>query len=202
MTYAGPGDAESARTRTGGVPLAPAGFEWPRCAECGRVMQFLAQLRLSDVDPAETGVFWVFMCPNADGTCQTWDPVAGANRAGVFAAADLTPAAAPGEGTPLLGAVSDVELATVDIDDYQEARRRWYEQTGRQPGEVLGQLGGRPEWIQAEEVPDCPVCGQPMTFVAQLEEGYDHEHSANYGGGTAYAFRCRDDATGAFLWQQ
>lgn len=202
MIYAGPGDAESAVTRTGGIPVVPAGFQWPHCGECGRAMTFLAQIRLAEVDPADDGMFAVFMCGNDDGTCQTWEPFGGANHAYVFPPGPSAPAAVPADGAPLLGAVSAVELTVVDGDEYQAARRQWYERTGRQPGEVLGQLGGRPEWIQAEEVPACPVCGEPMTFVAQLEEGYEHEHSANYGGGTAYAFRCRRDATGAFLWQQ
>jgi hypothetical protein len=31
VTYAGPAAAHASGTRTGGVPLTPLGFEWPRC---------------------------------------------------------------------------------------------------------------------------------------------------------------------------
>ncbi|TKA10985.1 hypothetical protein FCI23_13535 [Actinacidiphila oryziradicis] len=58
MTYAGPAGPRSSATRTGGVPLAPAGFLWPRCAKsswvqgdetpscplCARPMGFVARV--------------------------------------------------------------------------------------------------------------------------------------------------------------
>ena len=44
MTYTGPVDDLAPVTRTGGVPLVPAGFTWPQCAECSGPMRFLAQL--------------------------------------------------------------------------------------------------------------------------------------------------------------
>ena len=43
-----------------------------------------------------------------------------------------------------------------------------------------------------------------MTFVAQIEEGFDSESTANFGGGCAYLFGLGCDCellSGKFLWQ-
>ena len=62
MTYAGIAAPDASGTRTGGVPLTPPGFEWPRCRECEGAMQFLAQVRLADADPGSTGLLSIYMC--------------------------------------------------------------------------------------------------------------------------------------------
>ena len=38
-------------------------------------------------------------------------------------------------------------------------------------GDELSQLGGQPTWVQYHEYPPCPKCGEPMTFLAQVDEG-------------------------------
>src|ERR1043166_6013940 len=65
---------------------------------------------------------------------------------------------------------------------------------------VVGKLGGRPLWVQADETPKCS-CGRKMTFVAQLEG--DAGGGINFGDtGTGYAFACpRCKAKAKFLWQ-
>jgi uncharacterized protein YwqG len=30
-------------------------------------------------------------------------------------------------------------------------------------------LGGQPDWIQGDQTPHCSSCGEPMTFVAQID---------------------------------
>lgn len=39
-------------------------------------------------------------------------------------------------------------------------------------------LGGDPDWVQEDEVPDCPSCGEKMTFVAQLDS-IEHDSPFN-----------------------
>jgi hypothetical protein len=39
-------------------------------------------------------------------------------------------------------------------------------------------LGGKPDWVQADETPKCPDCDQPMTFVAQIDS-VEHDWQAN-----------------------
>jgi hypothetical protein len=190
MTYSGEVAPDSGGTRTGGLPLVHDDFAWPDCATCEGPMQFLAQLRLDGRD-----VLHVFMCQNDPGLCDEWDPTAGGNRAFVLPANGVA-ATPPPNGETQLGAVSGVEIVYTEDRDYNEARENW----GRQR-DVLGQFGGVPSWIQADETPDCAECGDPMKFVAQLEEGHDHRTAANFGGGCAYAFRCEACRTATFLWQ-
>ncbi|MEV6897718.1 hypothetical protein [Amycolatopsis sp. NPDC051372] len=76
--------ADAPTLRTGGIPLVPDDFVWPRCRKCGGAMQFLAHL------PLEIGVVAAFFCQNDPGMCDDWDATAGANRAFLFTG-ELTP---------------------------------------------------------------------------------------------------------------
>lgn len=39
-------------------------------------------------------------------------------------------------------------------------------------------LGGKPDWIQSDETPDCPECGDTMYFVAQIDS-IEHQSKHN-----------------------
>jgi hypothetical protein len=159
-----------------------------------------------DGDAAEAaagrGVLSIFMCQNDPGLCGDWDPASGGNRALLFPRGGLAPTPVPAEGNTLLPEACGIDYVMIDADTYEEARGHWSEKSGRPLREVLGQLGGAPSWLQAEETPSCPSCAQPMGFVAQFEEGHDHSTAANFGGGgCGYAFACEPCGQGAFLWQ-
>ncbi|MFD5970621.1 hypothetical protein ACFWGR_31085 [Streptomyces sp. NPDC060311] len=209
MTYAGPVDDLAPVTRTGGVPLVPAGFTWPRCAECSGPMQFLAQLPVNAPGAQGAGaaaaaerVLSVFMCQNDPGLCDEWDPVAGGNRALLFPRAGLTPAPVPTGDETLLAETCGIDCTARDAAPYDEARGKWSQAHGRPLRDVLGQLGGTPSWVQHDETPACPSCARPMSFVAQLEEGRDDRTAMNFGGGgCGYAFACAPCEEGSFLWQ-
>lgn len=191
-------------------------------------MQFLAQVVLDDLgrpvgeDPARAGlVMALFMCQNDPGMCEDWSPTAGGNRALLFPSDALRPVPVPepegdgdgtgggaggeggdGGGVLHLGAVNAVTPVSLPVDDYAGAREEWGGRSGNSPADVLGQLGGRPDWIQGDETPACPACARPMDLVAQLEEGPDHATAMNFGGGgSAYAFACGPCTRAQFLWQ-
>ncbi|MGA5823794.1 DUF1963 domain-containing protein [Kitasatospora sp. NPDC094028] len=206
MTYAGPVDDQALVTRTGGVPLVPAGFTWPQCEACSGPMQFLAQLLVDapggqGAVPAER-VLSLFMCQNDPGACDEWESGGGGNRALLFPRAGLSAAPVPSEGVALLPETSGVDFTVVETVPYGEARIGWAEANGRSPRDVLGQLGGAPSWLQHDQTPACPSCAQPMSFEAQLEQGHDYETEMNFGGGgCGYTFTCQPCAQGSFLWQ-
>ncbi|WP_448316775.1 hypothetical protein [Streptomyces sp. CO7] len=212
MTYAGPGEPNALVTRTGGLPLAPAGTAWPTCAECEGPMQFLAQFLLDgqarpvrgDGGRAEM-VMAVFMCQTDPGMCDAWSPTGGANASFLFPVEGLTPMTVPEVDDPetvLLGACHAVRPVESPKETYGDAHEAWVRADGGEPGHVLGQLGGRPDWLQADETPSCPGCGRGMELAAQLEEGPDHATNMNFGGcGAAYAFVCGPCRGSAFLWQ-
>ncbi|WP_310727932.1 DUF1963 domain-containing protein [Streptomyces sp. N2A] len=209
MIEAGPSAPDALVTRTGGVPLAPPGTEWPCCTSCEGPMQFLAQVVLDDVGggggDGRRGALALFACQNDPGMCDDWDPNSGGNRALLFPLDALEPLPQPedDEETELvLGEVRAVVLEREPEDDYDLAREAWAARSERPQSSVLGQLGGRPAWIQADETPSCPSCARTMPFIVQLEEGPDHRTAMNFGGaGSAYAFACEWCGRASFLWQ-
>ncbi|WP_055598943.1 hypothetical protein [Streptomyces aureus] len=210
MIYDGAAPADSDVARTGGVPLAPAGFTWPMCGSCcGGPLQFFAHL------PVEDGVLSVFVCQNDPGACEFWDATSGANRVCLFPRADLQPVAVPETGVTLLPATSAIraEVVTLDpeMDDAQDelapdaydlARSGWKrepeERFGKQR-EVLGSLGGSPSYLEDDRLPTCPSCAGTMEFAAHLEEGISAQVAMNLGGQLGYVFICRACREGAFL---
>jgi hypothetical protein len=203
MVHAGAVAEDAGVTRTGGIPLVPEGFSWPSCRACEGPMRFLAQVMLGDLETsASQDVLLIFMCGNDPGMCAEWDAAAGGNQALIFTAGvRQAPAAVPADPDTMLGEVSAVQYVAVSVD-YGDARSAWAEREGRPADDVLGQLGGQPAWIQADETPSCPQCGKPMAFVVQLEEGHDYRTAANFGGaGCGYGFACQPCGTAAFLWQ-
>ena len=177
----------------GGRPSAPGGrLDWPRCRQCRGAMEFLGQLRVGG--PARLAL--VFMCQNEPGLCDEWEPYAGGNAVVLVEPTDLALVTPPAEGQTTRPERYGVDLVGTD-KDYGTAR---YE--AKRPREIVGQEGGTPTWLQADETPECPQCTKPMAFVAQIEQGPDHRTEMNFGGGgAAYVFRCVPDDTGTFLWQ-
>ncbi|WP_371099558.1 hypothetical protein [Streptomyces sanglieri] len=208
MIHDGSAPADSDVPRTGGVPLAPAGFAWPLCG-CGGPLQFFAHL------PVEDGVLSVFLCQNNPGACAFWDASSSANRVYLFPREELRPVAVPEAGLTLLPATSAIRthVVTIDPEDacdeegiepdaYDLARSGWKwepeEGFGKQR-EVLGSLGGSPSYLEDDRLPVCPSCTGTMEFAAHLEEGITRETSMNLGGQLGYVFVCRPCREGAFL---
>ncbi|MFD7451815.1 DUF1963 domain-containing protein [Kitasatospora sp. NPDC059827] len=215
MIDAGPTAPDTPVTRTGGVPLAPPGTDWPTCASCNGPMQFLAQVLLNDLDTGsrtaptrDRGILALFACQNDPGMCDDWAPTAGGNHAFLLpTTTDLRPLPLPhlpddaDETALVLGAVRAVTIEHTDQAEYDEAREAWAARTGRPDTSVLGQFGGTPAWIQGDETPTCPRCDHPMPLAVQLEEG-PHPTAMNFGGGgCAYAFTCQPCTQALLLWQ-
>ena len=151
---------------------------------------------------AGRGLLSLFMCRNEPGMCGDREPASGGNRAFVFGAEAVRTPAVPGDGVTSLGETCAIRVEDVGAEDYVAAQERWVERTGGNELDVVGQLGGRPVWVQHDETPACDGCGRPMTFVVQLQEGHDDRNAANFGGGgCGYGFRCGPCGSAAFLWQ-
>ncbi|MFJ9942589.1 hypothetical protein [Streptomyces erythrochromogenes] len=186
----GPVAPDSPVSRTGGVPLGPAGMVWPVCGACAGPLQFLAQLVL------DAGVLALFMCAHRPGGCAQWSPSAGGNLALLLPAGDLVPVPVPRGADPEVLGLGAVRAAVPS--GAGAAAEAGAATEGRA---VLGSLGGEPDWLQYDETPDCPSCARPMGFAAGLEEGPDPVTAMNFGSGRAYAHVCGGCGRAALLWQ-
>jgi len=63
---------------------------------------------------------------------------------------------------------------------------------------VASRIGGEPGWIQQDETPDCPRCGDPMAFVLQLAGTRDIDFCDE---GRLYSFACPHCSVSATLIQ-
>lgn len=196
-------DTASATLRIGGRPSVPAGFAWPHCAKCKGAMRFLGQLPRRNARTGETRLLLLFQCENRPGMCDSWDPDMAANAVLDVGIEGLGLAEVPAKGETLLECLYGGRVAVAEGHDYDGVRGGWAQAQGLGPREVVGQLGGIPSWVQADHTPNCAHCRQPMSFVAQLEQGPDAATEMNFGGGgCAYVFAC-DCAQGSakFMWQ-
>jgi hypothetical protein len=191
----------SDETVFGGLPSTRHGeVLWPACKTCKSNMQFLGQIRVTATSGNQ--LLLLFMCQAQPGLCDEWDANAGGNAVLVGGVDSLTLLPAPMNGDLVRPTRYGATCVSVDGDSYDDARNRWMSITGKGIRHVLGQLGGRPSWVQSNETPSCDQCKGSMAFIAQLEEGPDHQSAMNFGGGCAYIFQCEHcDASAKMLWQ-
>jgi hypothetical protein len=170
-------------------------FNWPICACCSLPMQFLGKIA------SENYLYQIFMCQNDPGVCEEWGPDDGGNKVIVTAISALEEVAAPSEGLTTRETEYSALAIEVQGNEYDESREQWVNENNLSYREVLGQINGAPAWLQGEEIPNCDICNKPMQFLAQLEEGPDYETAMNFGGGSAYIFKCTCSKSAKFLWQ-
>ncbi len=197
-----------AATRFRGRPLLTADTAWPTCKTCAGNMGFLGQLVVPTDRPAQPLLVSLFMCENDPGMCNEWDAGGGGNAAltvdsAVASVRDLPPEGVVGHpgswGVVPFGAASD------DPSDDLAGAVRSARGAAREP---VMWLASAPQWIQDDETPRCRLCGERMTFLAQLFAGPDQRAAFNFGdGGEGYVFSCACTTGGsrpgraAFLWQ-
>ena len=189
--------ASFSETRFGGLPVAekPQEFEWPCCAYCKLPMQFLGKIASGN------RLYQIFMCQNDPGVCEEWSPDDGGNKVVVTPLTTLASVSSPAEGETTRAEEYAAHLVTVDANDYEAARKKFTEDNNMSYRQILGQMGGSPFWLQGDDTPTCDLCQKPMHFLAQLEEGPDNKTAMNFGGGSAYVYKCDCGDCAKFLWQ-
>nr|WP_315046966.1 hypothetical protein [uncultured Campylobacter sp.] len=69
----------------------------------------------------------------------------------------------------------------------------------------LARIGGEPSWIQGAQVPRCPICGEKMEFLMQLDSelpSCEQGGEVMFGsGGILYVFWCERTRTSGFFMQ-
>jgi hypothetical protein len=181
-----PGDGPLAGSKFSGRPFLNQGEQWPVCPNCGQRMQLFVQLDLDTLpEPLRgefgSGILQMFYCTNKNPLCEmdcgAWAP---------FSKSQLVRIVQPQERIEIAAAYDDTFFPPKQIvgwqplDDYPN----WEE--GEELGvmlsdeeqEALGELGfplsgdklvGWPDWVQVIEYPDCPICGEKMRLVFQID---------------------------------
>ena len=69
----------------------------------------------------------------------------------------------------------------------------------------LARIGGEPSWIQGAQVPTCPICGEKMEFLMQLDSelpSCEQGGEVYFGsGGILYVFWCERTRVSGFFMQ-
>ncbi len=171
------------QTSFGGLPVKErnSSFEWPKCA-CGAELQYQGKIK------TDIGYEMIFMQ-----NCDDW----GGDKVIVVTSDDLEYVHPTNSQMALRETHYSTKIVVSDDSDYDTARENY----PARRRDVLGQIAGNPSWIQDDEIPNCDCCNKEMRFVAQLEEGPDHETAMNFGGGCGYLFDCEVGKTAKFVVQ-
>lgn len=100
---------------------------------------------------------------------------------------------------------SDLPIKETEIS-FSKTPERWKFQSWgcSNSRENLFRLGGEPTWIQSAEVLTCPICGEKMDFLMQLDTDLpDIEDGEVYfgSGGICYVFWCDKSKVSGYLIQ-
>lgn len=194
------------------------GEAWPTCGCCKQAMELFVQLPSSRLppdcgSPFGEGILQVFYCANydCDGGPNSWDGF-GLNQLTrvLTPETEVVSAARPG-GSEFATKVIVGWNTVADYPNSEEAEMHgvslegplqdaFYEHEDG-PSPVQGdKLLGWPAWVQNVEYVNCPECGDPMTYVFQI----DSERNVPYmfgDCGCAHASICRKHPSrGAFRW--
>jgi hypothetical protein len=226
-------------TKIGGAPVGLPVDAWPRCGQCGSHMSFLLQLDLAFPLTLSTRFkhAFLFVCSGYedDRHCETFYGENGASAIVLATDALAAPLATP-EGAverperSIRWALYEPEAedeprdsGSLDVASAARLLAAWNSRSTPDEDvvvevEMLHELpatlfvGGDPLWIQEPIDPQCPVCGGPMTLLAQVNAEIERWRSVAepgyclpFGGcGVGYLFRCQAECSPAgtyFCWQ-
>jgi uncharacterized protein YwqG len=187
-------DGSITDSKFSGVPYLKAEEEYPRCENCGKALQLFIQLNLDQLPEAVgnnygSGLLQLFYCinekPLCEVECEAFFPFAKSVLVRIVQIEQNIPSS----GKSILESLFPPRLITgwKEVEDYPNWEER--ESLGTEIAEVDWEnlvdewgtsfdewfphggdkLAGYPRWIQSIEYPDCPVCGEQMQLVFQID---------------------------------
>jgi len=184
-------DGSLSASKFSGMPWLKQNEDWPQCQNCGKPMQLFVQLNLDELPEALEGEFGhgllqMFYCtgqePLCEVECEAFFP---------FAKSVLTRVVQAG------GDAHSIEIPAIENLFPPKHITGWEEIDdcpNGEEGEALGleleesewealseegfpqsgdKLAGWPHWVQGVEYPNCPLCGERMRLLFQLDSD-DH----------------------------
>lgn len=181
------GGGSTLDSKFAGTPFIPADEDYPLCGNCEKPLQLFLQLDLGKLPPAlgdefGRGLLQFFYCassePLCEVDCEAYLP---------FAKSVLTRIIEPenlknhDENESFSGAFPPRTIMgwekTDDYPNWEESSSLEIELDSDVMDELVesdypvsgDKLAGYPMWIQGVEYPDCPVCGQQMRLLFQID---------------------------------
>lgn len=173
----------------GGEPQGLEPQAWPTCGRCKKPMTHVATLHADTKRlPLRHGAVSLFCCQGDD-----WCGEEGASAVVLHSATGSKPKASTKTSKG-----ARTEPIRAQHITYTKASKARIEARDDAPSF----LGHEPQWLQSEEPPPaCPTCGDPMDFIAQLDEELDPTATLNFAQGAAFVWLCRDEHAGRMTFQ-
>ena len=180
-------DGPLTASKFSGTPWLERADSWPRCLNCGKPMQLFVQLNLDELPEAVQGEFGhglmqMFYCtsqePLCEVDCEAFFPFAKSVLARIIQPeADVHYAENPEIDNPFPPRLIVGWEETDDYPNYEEGESLGVELEVNKYDELeeVGiprsgdKLAGWPRWVQGVEYPNCPLCGEPMRLLFQLD---------------------------------
>ncbi len=178
-------DGSVLASKFSGIPYLMKDEEYPRCQNCDKPLQLFIQLNLDEL-PASlrkdfgNGLLQMFYCtseePLCEVECQAFFP---------FAKSVLIRIIQPEDGAAFLGILSEnlfppkLIIGWDEIEDYPNSEEgeslgieleedEWDLMIEAFP-QIGDKLAGYPAWVQGVEYPNCPLCGETMHLLFQID---------------------------------
>lgn len=181
------GDGSRLDSKFAGTPFIRAGEDYPLCGNCERPLQLFLQLDLGKLPPAlgddfGHGLLQFFYCtssePLCEVDCEAYFPFAKSVLTRIIEPENLISA---NENASYGGAFPPKLITgweeTDDYPNWEESVLLGIERDSEIMDELIesdypvsgDKLAGYPMWIQGVEYPDCPVCGERMRLLFQID---------------------------------
>lgn len=168
------------------------GEQWPACGHCSAAQQLFLQLNIATLPDAaklligkEEGLLQMFYCIVCEGETDSWEPFAPSHLLRIIPAKGnqqevslpheaLTREAGYFDAKRIIGwkAFDDYPSQEEELEDFPELSESddaIYEMEDPAMNRSGDKLGGWPFWVQNEEYPECPKCGNKMHHIYQLD---------------------------------
>lgn len=181
------GDGSRLDSKFAGTPFIKMGEDYPLCGNCGKPLQLFLQLDLGKLpsavgDEFGRGLVQLFYCtseePLCEVDCEAFFPFAKSVLTRIIEPENLKSA---NENASYSGAFPPKLITgwkqTDDYPNWEESRSLGIELADEDLDDFLDsefpvggdKFAGYPMWIQGVEYPDCPICGEQMRLLFQID---------------------------------
>ncbi|NER02330.1 MAG: DUF1963 domain-containing protein [Okeania sp. SIO3C4] len=179
-------DGDLAASKFAGKPWLAKDEQWPKCPHCQNPLQFFLQLNLNTLPDAlknefGSGILQMFYCTNAELICdcdyEGWEPFSDIHLIRIIQPEGKAQDVKIPENQEFFPPKLILDWQYLeDYPNYEEAAELGVELDSNLDELFLDnfpiegdKLAGWPLWVQGIEYPNCPICGEEMRLVFQVD---------------------------------